>query len=487
MVALHTQGQAIAAEPPSAGHTVYRLSDALAALTERHPRLQELRARLDGELAKVESAETRFDPSLELKLDLTDERVTVQDMSGSVRPFDTQRLSAEAALQKPLSWGGQLRLSLNQSRLDTDNPFRSCVPGVTSDICFESRLQLQLTQPLLRGRGAVNESALRQAAAVKSAEDAAQQEALEELVLSVAQGYAALAEAEARERVQTTSLAQSERRLEEGELRVEAGVLAAGELSGLRFGVAQAKRALSEARRVRAEASAQLSQLTHEVPSGETEALSAVLIPPDAPLEELPSMRRFHFQLKALEAEQLVLEDALKSQLDLGLVWSQSGLGVESGEALRQLPQNQSRFYGVTLSYQRPLSNRADAELRVIRARVRALEAQRSAEFVRLRESRRALRIQRDQQLRLIEESEAAVQAATEALRFEEERFQAGRSTTTSLRQAEQERLQAELTLRGSEIEKFRIQLRRLRFAGGLLASFPISSASASRIERALK
>ena len=123
------------------------------------------------------------------------------------------------------------------------------------------------------------------------------------------------------------------------------------------------------------------------------------------------------------------MEDAQRAQLDLGLVWSQSGLGEALSDAIQALPDNESRFYGISLSYTQTISERAEAQSAQLKAQI---QAQQSSELKLVEDLQRTwirLRNQLILKQELLALSQEAQSASQQSAQATEDRFKAGRST----------------------------------------------------------
>jgi len=470
-------------KPPQA---LYSLRRAVSAVTSRHPLAQARSFELSAERSSYRASEGLLDPSLSLDLRGNDNLTTIADptQQGALRGLTTKRYGAELLFTQPLRWGTQLGLGLSESFIDTDNPFNNCVPGLPSDKCYETRLSLNLTQPLLRGR-----SARANAASVFVAERAvnlAQLRAeleLSGLIFEVAMSYNQLALTRAQLELERREEALAERQLKESTARAQAGLVAQSELSGLKFTLAQRAQSRLEAERRSAEAEEALYTLTADRLDGELALPSWIGEGPagqalDDDLERLrehPELRIFDERLAQLEAQLEQQRDLELPELNAGLVLSQSGLGESLNESLKSLPENRSRFYGATLSFRYALSDRAALGVEELVARRAALRAERAAAQRRLEGEWRRLKSARATLELILEQALAASRASRETVAAAEGRLEAGRATQFEVSQRREAARAAELSELQARHALLSHHLSVMRLRGSLLSMFGVT------------
>lgn len=370
-------------------------STALAALAARvasqHPAARAQRFEVEASRYGLKASQESFAPQLTGSFELSDDLATLPNplMGGARTPYETRRYLAELRLIKPLEWGTQLSVGVRQGLVETTNPWRNCIPGVVSEQCYDSSLNLSLTQPLLRGRSARANRALEYGARAQlSSSEARLRSEVTQLVERIARAYLQVSLARAQLTLEERDLKLTERQLAEGEARLKAGVISPSDLSPLLGAVAQRQQSLSVARARLEEASLVLRELTGEpIPSVhfpralfDLERARALLALKSPPFErDHPDVLALDHTIAQLKARQPALRDQERPQLDLSIVWSQSGLGEALSDSLSALPNNDSRFYGLTLSYAQALSPRAQLERAQLEAQLQARRADREA------------------------------------------------------------------------------------------------------------
>ncbi|MCB9521933.1 MAG: TolC family protein [Myxococcales bacterium] len=464
-----------AAEPLS-------LTDALARALERDPGLRARAVRLKETQAAEQAALGRFDLVGELSLDTSTDRFTARDQARNAQvALDTTRLTVDAALTQPLVWGTSVRLGWQQALTDTDNPFRNCVPGVSSDQCYESRLQLQLTQPLLRGFGRavgeVSEARAQGDRAVARAEQAAAAEALAEQVTAA---FVELAYAHAELQIRRQALALAQAQLDESKLRVEGGRLAAAELPVVAQAVARNARAVYLAEQALTDRRAELAEVVGPVAEDAVTALPEARPWADGDADDVatqaaqghPELAILDARIARQRAELIPLEDAARARLDLSLVAAQTGIDDEGfGPAIAALPDNGSHFYGASLALQYPFANRA--------AEGRLAETRLAVERAALEREGQARAIQRGaaaawRRVQSAETSEAlsrqVAELARQTVEAERKRFDLGRSTNLAVLQVQQDAAEAELAVARAAADRLLALASLRRQTGRLLA-----------------
>lgn len=453
------------------------LDDALRAALAHDPTLAAAGIRTKAREAAVVSARGAFDLVLELQLDADTERQTGAFPGSEPEPLNTTNLAAEAAVVQPLVWGTRLRLGLGHTVTATDNPFRNCIPGQASDQCHQTRLELAVQQPLLRGFGRdVNEAGVRAARAAVDAGQARRQAAAEQVLESVVVAFVELAYAQEDWAIRQGAVELAERQLEATEARIDAGRAAPVDLAVVRQTLAERRRAEHAASRLAEDRAATLAVLMGVEAPPEVAGLpepapwsgdAAAAAEAAAAGPELRAAERD----VAARAETLALDaDAVRPQLDLRLVAAQIGLDETAGEAIAAVPGNETHYYGASLIFAWPPANRA-AEGAAREARLE-VEAARLDLEARKREARRvaaeALRATRaaDRQTELAREAVAAAEASHEA---EQQKYALGRSTNLAVLQVQQALAEARLALARARADRLVAAARLRRLTGDLL------------------
>ncbi|MEZ4475351.1 MAG: TolC family protein [bacterium] len=434
------------------------------------------------ELGAADAAQGAFDLVGDLGLDWSTERATAKDTAGAKTSLDTQRLTLDAALVQPLVWGTTLRAGWVNRFTATDNPFRNCVPGVASDQCFESRLELSVTQPLLRGAGrAVNTLAEARVDAEAQVARAQRRVTVAGLVESVATAWAELALAEADVRIRERALSLAQTQYDSSRRQVEGGRLAPVDLAVVEQAVAEREQALFVATQRVEEKTAELatrlgtSDFKARLPEPPTwdADIATTLAAAEATNPELIVAER---ELGRQRAELPGLEDQAKPKLDLGLTAAQSGLDEELGGAIAALPDNESSFYGASLSMTFPFQNRrAEGELAQARLGLERAELTRAARVqeVRLAADAALRALRTAEQAQVLAERVAGL--AEKSLAAEQRRLELGRATQLDVLQVQQEAAEAELAVERARADRVIAGIRLRRLTGRLLESFALT------------
>lgn len=488
-----SQGESRLPEEVSQPRPPYRLERVIKEVATRHPLARARGFEIQAEQRAYHVSETALDPSLSLEAQGNHNLSTISDptQQGALRGLTTKRYTTELALRKPLQWGTQLSLAFSESLIDTDNPFNNCVPGLPSDKCYETRLSLSLTQPLLRGRSTeANLSTIRVArGALRLAKINTERE-VTRLVFETSSAYAQLLLAEAQLALERREEALATRQLEDNSARVQAGVVAQSELAALRLTLAQRTQARLEATRRCVEAQEDLFTLSGERPEGALVLPDWVSDgPPNGSLEgglnltEHLEVRAMDERLAQLDAQLTQLRDQALPQLNAGLVLSQSGLGEGLNESLRALPENRSRFYGATISFQYPISQRGELQLQALLARQRSLREERRATLRRLEGSRASLIRARPALEAILAQARQALIASRETVSAVEGRLEAGRATRFEVSQRQEAARASELAVLQAQHALLNHHLSALRLKGALLSTFGVELRSVESVE----
>jgi outer membrane protein TolC len=467
------------ATPTSTNSTPsYTLTEAVTSVTQGHPLITARRFELSAERYGVTAAEGLLDPILSLNVESNSDLMTFVNPPelGGVSELITTRHNAELSLSQPLRWGTVLAASLSERLVETDNPFRNCIPGLPSERCYEARLTLSLTQPLLRGRSAeVNATGVKVAQEATRAAKLRVRLQLEALVYEVASAYGALMLSEAQRGLEERAYALAAQQLSEGEARAEAGLLARSDLAPLRLALAQRSQGKLEAERALGEARAALKRLTGVTPTGSLSlplwatAQGAAPLPSEPPLEQHPELALLDAQRAQLNAQLTSRRDEALPELNASLVWSQSGLGEDLKGSLEALPENKSRFYGATLSLRYGLSQRPKALIQQALARREALEAERRDTLARLEQTWAQRVAERPLLIERLKQAHLAAEAAQEGARAARERLEVGRVTRFEVEQRQEAAHRAALSVAQATHALFTHHLDALRLSGGLL------------------
>lgn len=465
--------------------TYYPLVRAVESVVSRHPLARARAFEIRAEQSAYLVSQTALDPSLSLDANGNHNLTTIADptQQGALKGLTTKRYGAELVFTKPLQWGTQLSLGMSESLIDTDNPFNNCVPGLPSDKCYETRLSLNLTQPLLKGRSVdANLSMIKVAQRALNLAQLKAEFEVTGLVYDTAVTYARLLLAQAQLELEQREEALAERQLKENQVRVDAGMVAQSELSALRLTFAQRTQARLEAERRRSEAEESLYRLSAERPSASLTFPTWISGgPPGASLQDQMSYDE-HLEVKMideriaqLDAQLERLRDQALPELNAGIIVSQSGLGETFDESLKALPENRSRFYGATLSFRYPLSQRADQQIYEQLARKSALLEERKATIRRLEGEWETLKHERSALKGILKYTQEALIASRETVDAAEGRLQAGRATRFEVSQRQEAARAAELSVLQAQHTLLNHYLLVMRLKGKLLTMFGVA------------
>ena len=458
------------------------LGAAIRETLSRHPEIERVDAYIRAADAAISAARGDLDPVLSAELSLNREEQTLTDFAGN-----RQHSALDVYLTQPLVWGTELSVGWGHGLTQADTPFLNCVPGLEGDACHESRLSLQLRQPLLRDRGrAATEAAVDEALAARRKAEREQQSVATALVEQVMERYCDLflAEVEAHIRRQATQLAQ--RQLDAAQARVSAGALAPLDLVVVKQAVAARNRAQWQAEQTRDERAWALVAAMGR-PVSESRPRLARAARPELPDRSIPPALspvvaralESHPDLAVLAAEIRRQEIALgplvnraRPRLDLTANLSRTAFDPDPGRALTQRGGNDFHAYGATMTLELPLRNRtAEGDLARAQHTLSAARAQLSARRLEIRHdvalAWRAVG-RAAQQLESAREVRALTQQSLDA---EAQKFQVGRATSLDVLTIQQTLAEAQLDIERVHLDRFRAHARLARLQGDLLAT----------------
>jgi outer membrane protein TolC len=458
------------------------LAEVVRRVIERDPGARAAQVRLRELKASADAAQGAFDLVGDFRLDGSSERLTARDREGRKTPLDTTRLTLDASLIQPLVWGTRITAGWTHRFTETDNPFRNCVPGVASEQCFESRLILSVTQPLMRGRGrAINDVAAERVDAQARVARAERAATLSTVIETIQIACAELAFAEADVVIQARGLALAEAQLDVSKKRIRGRQMAPVEIAVVEQAVAERAQAVFVAEQRVAERRAELA-----LRLGVDEMPPIALDAPEPWPADVATTRaqaaNAHPQLAVLAAQIeaqkqaiVVQEDAVRPQLDLGLTAAQTGLDETLSGAIAALPDNESAFYGVNLAFTFPFANRrAEGELAAARQAIERAKLQREAQA-------QSVRLSADSALRALRTAEEAqrlaekvVSLAERSLDAEQKRLKLGRATNLDVLRVQQDVATAALSVARAETDARVARARLDRLTGEGLARFGV-------------
>ena len=425
------------------------------ALTLREAVHKAVQNNLDAEVARlrpainrtrIRQAEAAFDAALFANLNLRRTEDPQPPPSGpGLDTFSTtvqERDQVTAGIRKPLTTGGQIRVQSQFSRNARDPSFFSV------NEWYESNIELQLQQPLLRNFGeSVNRAQieLRENARAESVTQLRQQ--LLTTAADTEEAYWDLVLARRRLKIQTRLLERTREDRKRLEERIEFDVSPVQITEAKSLEAERLERVIIARQRVR-QASDELKRLMHadDLPvSGET-----VIEPTDEPVDadlnfhlfdairtairRRPAVENALLQIEDASIRKRVAENQRLPRLDLQATMRFNGVGFQGDELENSYDKvTEGDFVDtiVGLQFELPLGNR-EAEARL---RQRQLERQaRAAQYERtLRQVvvdvKNALRRMRAAHKR-ISSTRASRQAAADNLRAIREQEQAGQSLT---------------------------------------------------------
>lgn len=330
---------------PEAAPTPIRLREAVAIAVTSNPNIAV--NKIDPIVAEsaVGAQEGKFDVVAFADVNYSETR---EQTASTITGEQTDALQTDAGLRRALETGGALELKLSQDRTRTDSPVANLNPQ------YRARLDLTLTQPLLRGAGldfAGLEIEIARTSAAVSREVFVSQ--VSQTVADVENAYWDLLAAQEALEVARQSLALAEKLQRDNEVQVQVGTLAPIEVLQAKTAVARREEELLIADNRVENAQDQLRALlgyrAHEGvafrPSDDP-AVDARRLDADEELrkayEKRPDYRQARLNLQSRSQSLKLSENALLPKLDLA---ASAGLNGLSGA-----PQAGSLFAPTSLS-----------------------------------------------------------------------------------------------------------------------------------------
>lgn len=468
---------------PVASAAAVELTAVVLAAAERDPSVRAAGVRFKELAGAAEAAQGQFDLVGDFGLSWNQQRTSARDQTEKKVTLDTQRLSLDAAVVQPLVWGTLIRASWTNEFTSTDNPFLNCVPGVASDQCFESRLELSVTQPLLRGFGrTVNTLAETRVDADTEVARARKAATAANVVQAVVLAWVELSFAEADVRIRQRALELAATQERSARRQVEGGRLAPVDLAVVEQAVAERTQALFVAEQRAAERRAEiLLRSGVDVPSAALPApfaWEADAVGTAAAAEAAnPDLKVLDAQVTRQTTELPALRDRTRAQLDLAVSAAQSGLDKDLGGAIAALPDNDSAFYGASLSLTFPFQNRtAEGELYQAEQAVERAHLERAAQV-------QAIQLTADSALRALRTAEQAqvlaetvARLAEKSLAAEQRRLELGRATQLDVLGVQQKSAEADLAVERARTDRVAAATRLLALTGHLLDAFGLQA-----------
>ncbi len=471
----------IAAEPMSLSEAVRRAVAADPALEAAGVRVRETEAAADAALGA-------FDLRLvaDLQMNRVEEAFEARPGQTNLFGIDTierRQKQLSAGVVQPLAWGTRIEVRWVNDLIETNSPFLSCIQGLQTETCWESRLELQLAQPLLRGFGRdASEAPVVEARALTTVAARQRDEAVTARIERVVGTYVELAFAQADRRIRAQALKLAEEQLATTQARVELGRLAPADLPVVETAIAERQREVFNAERLVEDRAAALASALH-VDAAPDVALPEAATPPEplAAVEAAAEAR--HPALAAIDAdvERLrqalpAFEDAALPRLDLTATAHRGGTGGSFGGAVEGLPPGRITLYALGLSFEWPPANgAAEGQLRQARLALERARLDREARRIEVRrEAGEAWRAVRTSE-RNVQLARTIAALAERSVAAEREKFEAGRSTSLDVLRLQQAYAEALLTIERARADHLVAVTRLAGLTGALPGAHGVS------------
>lgn len=441
------------------------LDEAVARALEKDEDVVVERRALDAAQAAVTGAGGAYDPLLSVETGYQRTSTPVNSAfsgapAGEAAPT-TKAATASASLRRLLPTGGEVEVHATQARVESDASFDLLSP------VWDSRLGVELRQPLLRSRGIdAARLGLRVAAADRDRAAASLRRQVTETVAAVERAYWTLVAARREVEVQEESVGLAEEQLHETDVRIQGGAAPEAEIAQPRAELERRRGDLLAAREAVARAENVLKLLVLSDDDGDAwveplipEQAPAVALEPvdaaaalEAALANRAELEAAAAVVERRRAERELADDEVRPGLDLVLSYDRYGLagsrnpaagsvtgfpttvpaGLEGGwnDAVEQLADGDFDDARAALVFTLPLGNRAAKAAALV---AESAEAQSAALLARARKAVRAEVLDAvaglDTAEGRIEASRAAREAAEVQLAAEQDRFDVGLST----------------------------------------------------------
>lgn len=335
------------------------MSDAIRVALERNLELQAATYGARASEAALRGSYGLFDPLLRISYLSGDDK---RQLNSILLPTISARDEYEetsVSIQQKLPIGTELTLSGTQHRGDE-------VPAPTVNPYYDSRAELSLVQPLLKGFGrTVTEQQI-----IFSAKD--QQISMQDLrdkafqvVAEVRNAYLDALQAQYELSYRETSVELASRIVRENVARVEAGILAPVEKLEAEVGLQARERLLLDARRAFEDALDEFNLLlasedvlyipviqpfSMEYQTSETDGV-------DSGLMKRPDVLRRMKEIEKVRVERSVARNALLPELNLVAAYGQNGLGDNSGDSLDVVRDGDYDSWEVGVNFSYPLGS----------------------------------------------------------------------------------------------------------------------------------
>ncbi len=441
----------------------------LTEIIKDHPQIEMKRFEVKAQNALWQSTLEKFSFNLNSQLaynkDSTQLPKPVVFLGSNLNQFNNEKYQFNVTLSRPFQLGSTLSLDMTQIYTQTNNPFRNCIPGLPSDQCFEQRLTLRYTQSLLQGRGEDVTTALQKQAQADIEVKKAQMKLQSIQLLESCLGYylrANLAQKKASIQEQNLKLVQEE--LLKNEEKVKLGALASNELSIFKLAVEQNQQNLSL--QIQSLSQSQ-TQMLECVPSQKNASDTFEIMPTTFELKDTlvqleasvylhPQIQVIDSQIKSIQTQFPMLENLQLPKLDLDVFVSAGGLGDQWSDGAQRIsnPDQQNRFYGATLTFQKALSDEALERKKQAFLNWKALENQKQAQSKTLTSNLRQAYIRYQGAERQIELKKSVLKIAQTHEQQIQEKLAVGRGLSFELIDAQERILQAQMAIEESLTEK---------------------------------
>ncbi|MHC4550375.1 MAG: TolC family protein [Planctomycetota bacterium] len=442
-------------------------------------RLDALIARLD-----VEEANAAWDPTLTSNLNVGEQLFPSRTQLAGANVVDTDNLNFVLGIAQPFRLGPTLGVTWRTDRMFTNSAFSTINPS------YDTALEVQLTVPLLRGRGrSAQEADLR---ATQASAEGARFHLIDEaigLIDEIAGAYWDLLAAQEQVRVlaKSVDVARDIEEVERRKARPEIGRSTALDVTTAKAETKRRETALIQGRLEAANASDDLRRMVLPFTGGPDDrvVLRAVMTPEDLgaipPLPRLvemalqgrPDLRRTDTEIRRLQEEVTKARDHVRIQLDLGAGVTWRGVAGEFGASAEETLTGEFPSVGASLNLTWPLGRRAAkaalrrSEITLEKARLDRRE-QVNLAVIEVRKAHRQLRTSQEE----IEATREEVAAAAAALNGERRRLSRGSSTVLDVARLEENLTEAELRLLQARANRARARIHILRVTGTLLDEF---------------
>jgi outer membrane protein TolC len=464
---------AVAPAPAQQDTLQLSLDRAVSMALERHLGLRNARLSQQSQERAVAQEQARFGRILTASLSNQTSRSPSISRLEEVQTSTSNSLGLGLGLAQDLATGGRLSLNFGNNRSSSNAAFNLIDP------VYRSTLNLNFSQPLLRGRGWVNRIPLRVARNALSAAELTVQGQAQDLRAEVSRAYWDLFLAGQNLQLRRQFLAGAQRVLETARVRAEVGSDPVSNILQAEVGVAQRQQEIVSAQANLRQVEDQLKTLLgldqdpqrwgQPLETIDTPELVAFSGDPETGLAKTlafsPAYRRAELALKNAELQLALARDQTRPAVSLSTQVGLSGIGGTYDDNLKGLKAADGRSWQGGLSLDFPLGEDG-AEIRQQQQLIQQEQRQVELEQLRLQ-----LAQQVRNQHRSVETSRQREEAAgwTERLSAQnlgelEERLNLGLATVRQVLDAQDDLAQARLSRLQALIDynKALIEWRRL-------------------------